>query len=1044
MDLFCYLFGILRFYYDFCCITNSNNNNMRSKFKWIFSLLLALSMQFVFAQEKTVSGTVTDETGALPGVNVVVSGTKNGTQTGFDGKYSIKAKQGDVLVFSFLGMDTMRMTVTASSVVDVNMKGTVKLEEVVVLGYGRSKGKNEITGNVVKLSSTDLQKSTFVSVEQAMQGKVAGLTISGASGTPGSVQDVRIRGIQSINASNSPLYVIDGVPVISGDLSGSTSISSMSVLATLSSSDIESMTVLKDAAATSVYGARGTNGVIIITTKKGKAGETKYSFNTGVGFMNNSSKGLTPTSGVQKEALIYEAVRNTFKVAPGSELAFMKTNASTFGSTYAQLNAWINDGRKVNNWTDELERKDALIRDYSLSVNTGNEKNKVYASLSYNKTENTVIGSDFRRINGIVNINSQLSDKLNLSISLNGSNVTQNGVLEGGAFFSNPNLSRYFMSPWISPYNADGSLNLTMANTSLHNTVFTANENVRKNDVLRALQNTKLEYSIFKNLKFTSVLGIDYIVTNYKSYNSPLNGDGAPVGGYVEESIDRNFNYVAQNSLDYNFTINEDHRFSAKALLEFQKNKRNYLYGYGENLPNEIFQNLNNTSANEDAAGFYEDWSSRSYLGLLNYDYKGKYLVDVSYRYEGNSRFSEDTRFGSFYSVGLAWNLHKESFISDALPFFSTLRLRGSHGVSGNAGIGLNQYQALLSFDGSYGQNPGSYPSVFGNTVGWELAQKNDVGLEFGVFDNRLNGSVAYFSNKTYDMLLSIPLSPSSGFDSTLGNVGEMTNKGFEVELSADIVKNENFTWNLSGNFTKLKNEVTSMPEAVPFIQGVSTRIEEGHSVNEWYMQKWAGVDPATGDGLWYIDGVGGATTNDYAKAQRAYQGENSLPTMTIGLSNSFTYKGFFVNGSIYFAGGNKIYEDWAGYTHATRGNRFGIYNTTTEVLDRWQKPGDIATHPRMEWSNTNINTSVNTSTRFLYDGEFARLRDVAFGYTFNKKQLTGSGLESLQLTMRGNNLLTWVKDDRLKYDPEVRADGFTRLATPPTKSIMFQLNVNF
>ena len=1020
---------------------------MRSKFKWIFTLLVAFTMQFSFAQEKTVTGVVSDELGPIAGANVVVEGTTRGTTTDFDGNFTIKAKQGEVLVISYTGKKNAKVTITASDVYNVSLKDdVVQGIDVVVLGYGVEKGKNEITGNVVKLSSSDLQKSTFVSIDQAMQGKVAGLTISTSSGTPGSVQDVRIRGIQSINASNSPLYVIDGVPVVNGDLDGSGGVNgSLNALSSLNPNDIESMTVLKDAAATSVYGARGTNGVIIITTKKGKKGDAKFNFRAGVGFVNNASKGLRPLNGAQKQELFEEAIFNSFGGIIGDP-------ADTYDFIDAvgiapDLIDWNNSGRPNYDWEKEVMNEDAMVNDYGISVSSGNEKNSFYASLGLNNSEGTTIGSDYKRIVGVVNYQTDLTNKLKFYTSLNGSNIIQNGVMEGGAYFSNPNLSKYFLSPWINPYNADGSINIVDINnfTSLHNTLYTATKNIRRNEVVRATNNSRIEYELIKNLKFTSVIGLDYILTTYKGYANPNHGDGEGIGGYLEESASRNFNLVAQNSLDYSFRIQDKHRFAVKGLVEYQKNKSNYLYAYGENFPNDFFTSLDNTSANQAVSGNYSDWASRSLLGLVNYNFNNKYLVDLSYRYEGNSRFIQEERFGSFYSVGLAWNIHEEEFAQKSLPFFSTLRLRGSHGLSGNAGIGINEYQSLLNFDGSYNQNPGSYPSTFGNNVGWENAIKNDFGLDFGLFEERLRGSFAYFDNKTFDMLLDVPLPLSSGFTSTRANVGEMTNKGIEIELSYDIVKNDNLTWNISGNYTALQNEVTKMSDLVPTITTGTRRIEVGHTVNEWYMPTWAGVDPANGDPLWYVNGVDGATTNIYANAERVYQGESALPTYSGGLSTSVNYKGFFVDASIYFAGGHKVYEDWAGYTQTSRASRFGPFNATTVLYDgRWQEPGDIATHPRLEWNNTIINNSTNTSSRFLYDGDYVRLRDISLGYNVPSSFLKGTGLDGVQFVVRGNNLLTWVKDDRLKYDPEVRADGFTRLATPPTKSVMFQLNLNF
>jgi len=1020
---------------------------MRIKFKWIFTLLLVFSMQFLFAQEKTVSGVVSDSGMPLPGAGVVVKGTSRGTQTDFDGNYSIKVSVGETLEFSFVGMKTKSAKVGASNTINVVLDSN-QLDEVVVLGYGRTKTRNEITGSVVTVKADDIIKVPFVSADQALQGKVAGLTVSASSGTPGSIQEIRIRGRQSINASNEPLYVIDGVPLVSANFSGSASYSSLSALSSIGADNIESMTVLKDAAATSAYGARGSNGVIIITTKKGKKGDAKFSFSSTTGFSNNAVEGLIPLNGAQKQSLIEDAVWNSFGTTLFPAFGF-STRADARNFIYAanvspQFIAWDTAGRADIDWSSAMQVKDAAIKNYDLSVSSGDEKSTFYASLGYNKSDGTVIGTDFTRVSGSLNYSRDLNDKLKMTFALNGANTLQNGILEQGAFFANPNLSRYFLSPWINPYNTDGSLNTVMTGTSLFNNIYTLSKDINQNDLTRVIQGTTLEYKLTDNLKFTSVFNMDYALASFKNYQNPIHGNAALQRGYTQASVERNFNYTAQNSLDYNFTIAEKHKFNVKGLIEFQKNKNHYLYGYGENFPNAVLTNIASAGANYDAYSSFTDWMQRSYMALVNYNLDEKYLVDFTYRNEGSSRFTAKSRIDDFYSVGAAWNINKEDFMAN-LEYVNLLRIRGSYGLTGNSGIGTNTYQSLLAFNEQYDGNPASYPSGYGNLVTWEKSTKNDYGIEYGLFDNRLSGSVSYYANTTSDMLLDVPLSLTQGFSSTIGNVGEMINKGMEYELSYDIFRKDNFNWSVSGNYATVKNEVTKMPASTPLITSGTRQTEVGHQAEEWFLRTWAGVDPANGDPLWYINGVDGATTNNINAAIRVYQGASALPTYSGGFSTHLEYKGFFVDGSVYFAGGHKIFEDWAGYTQASFGARMNAFTGTTVLLEgTWQQPGDVATHPRMAWNEAIINTATNASSRWLYDGDFLRLRDVAFGYTFKKDVLDKIGLDGVRLALRGTNLLTWAKDDRLKYDPEVRSDGFTRLSSPPVKSIVFQLNLNF
>ncbi|MDN3671465.1 carboxypeptidase-like regulatory domain-containing protein [Flavobacterium branchiarum] len=530
---------------------------MKLKFTWILTMLTFLTMQFSFAQEKTISGIVSDDVaGPIPGVNVTIKGTTIGVQTDFDGKYSVKAKPGDVLIFSYMGMLDKTITVGTSSVVNIEMKEDGKaLEEVVVMGYV-TKSKSNMTGSSKQLSGTVLSGVPTVSVDQALQGKVVGLQVSSSSGTPGSVQDIRIRGAGSISANNQPLYVIDGVPVISGDLSGGndnktiqatkSTGSSMSVLASLNSHDIESMTILKDASATAAYGARGSNGVIVITTKRGKIGKPSYNFSNSIGFQNNAVTGRNVLTGDQRKELYLDAVYNTYGASDGFDRAgaenwILKTpEGQKVDASKANLKDW--DGVS-HNWGELLKNKNALVQNTDFSVSAGDEKTTFNASLGYNKTESTIRGAEFRRFTAALGFTRKLSETLKFSTANFFSEAKQNGILEGTGTFSNPNLTKYFMNPWVNPYNSDGTYNIGKgANvsdigywTTLHNVLYTLANNVKTNNLLGLRSNNTLDWKISNNFKYKSVFAVDYNMNTYHRYNNRMHGDGRDYKGTVEQ-----------------------------------------------------------------------------------------------------------------------------------------------------------------------------------------------------------------------------------------------------------------------------------------------------------------------------------------------------------------------------------------------------------------------------------------------------------------------------------------------------------------------------
>jgi TonB-linked SusC/RagA family outer membrane protein len=1022
---------------------------MKTKFSGILTLLLAFFVQFAFAQEKTISGNVSDDTGMpLPGVNILIKGTTTGTQSDFDGNYTIKASVGDVIQFSYVGMTTVERTVGASNTINLVMESSNVLEEVVIMGYG-SQSRTELTSSTVQVDAEEIELVPVSTVDQVLQGKVAGLVFNGDSGTPGSTTDIRIRGVSSITAGNEPLYVIDGVPMNNNNVSATGSGSSLSALASINSNNIESITVLKDASATAAYGARGANGVIVITTKSGKEGKTTFNFSASYGFGNDATDGPTVLTGAQREMLLYESLINTYGAGFGfsdqaGAKAFYEANPGAFGSDYVTWNA---NGRQETDWADLITNHDAPVQEYNISARGGDENYNFFTSFGYFDQEATVIGSEFNRMSGTINFSQKLNDNMRISTKNSASHTYQDGLLESSAYFSSPRSAKFF-NPSIEPaYNDDGSINVF--GTTLPNPLWIAQEEIDDSKFTRIITNNSFEWDLpfLEGLKLTSRVNIDYQVYNYKRYRNRIRGDGAGSNGYAWQAHRNNATYVFQNTLDYTLNINDDHRINFTAVQEFQKNRSYYLDGDGDSFATDGLTNLASAGNPTSAFSSFSDWALARYVGIMRYSgYNGKYVLDGTITREGNSRFSTENRWGTFWSVGAAWNLHKEGFLEDS-ETINNLKFRGSYGVTGNANIGLNSYQALFGFGGNYAGEGAINPTTFGNDeLSWETSHTIDFGIDFGLFNNVVSGNVGYYRRESKDLLLNVPLSQTTGFGSQTRNIGRMENKGFEAELTVDIIRGEDFNVSFGGNVATTQNEVLELAvdgngEVINISGGSRTRTEVGHPVWGWHMQKWAGVDPANGDELYYLNGKDGATTNNFNLAERAYQGGSAIPEITAGMNVHVDYKGFFLDASGYFAGGHKVYEGWHRYTNGTDFFSTLYYQGVDAVLDRWQQPGD--TGKRFgRFQATTIPWQSNS--KFLYDGDYFRLKNLTVGYDFKSEMLDAAGLDGARVFLRGTNLLTWVKDDRLKYDPEVDAGGQIGLTTPAVKSIIFGINVKF
>ncbi|MBS1932754.1 MAG: TonB-dependent receptor [Bacteroidetes bacterium] len=974
----------------------------------------------VLAQNRTITGTVKDANGApVPSASVIVKGLTKGTSSSSDGSFKIivpaSAKS---LVISGIGFGSVTVNIEGNSDLGtITLQASNKnLDEVVVVAYGASK-KTNITGSVATVSGVQLADKPFSSVDKTLQGSVAGMQVSSTSGAPGSATSIVIRGIGSITASSSPLWVIDGVIATTGDLTVNTT--SANVLSTINPDDIESISVLKDAASTSVYGSRAANGVILVTTKKGKAGKTHLNFSTEIGQNSNAySPTNKPLTSVQSQTVLRESLINAgYATDDASADALITDPVNGLGilSNYTSVNT---------NWLDVVTQKGNQSQ-YNLSLNGGNDKTQFYASAGYFNQIGTTIATDFKRWNGSISVTHKASDRVTFSASLNGSSTYQHTPSNGGTF-ANPVLASFFLLPWYTPYNTDGSLRYNddlgefPANGGLFNPVVQAAYNKNNTRQTSVRGNVAGELKILQNLKFTSRYAAEYFDVSEDQYRNPFYGDGYAAGGDAYSAYQRVFDWTWTNFLDLKQNINRNGDFYFDFKLGYEAQQYNYysLQAGGQAFPKTLsLQYLASTATPTTAYALPSGTATTSEFAIGDINYKDKYVLSGSFRRDGSSVFGANHRYGNFYSVGGTWNINEENFLKD-VNLVSLLKLRASYGENGNS-LGFGFYTPLATY--GYGNNytglPGSGPNNVGNpNLTWEKNKVANIGLDLGLLKDRITATIEYYHRTTSDLLLAVPLSLTSGFSTQNQNVGSMVNKGFEFTLGLKPIVTKDFSWSISFNIAHNINRVTALylNNPIPSTQG-NFEYAVGHDLLTYYLRQWAGVDPATGAPQWYADSSLKTITGTYGGAKQVLR-YSASPKVYGGLTNTFTYKGLTLDVQFNYNYGNYVYDTWGSYLNS-EGLYLGSFNQMNNELKAWKNPGDKTNVPQIIFGGNN--NSYRGSTRYLYKGDYIRLRNIQLSYSLPQALLKKVHINNLSLYVRGTNLLTFGTAKDLPYDPE-------------------------
>jgi TonB-linked SusC/RagA family outer membrane protein len=979
------------------------------------------------AQSVAVSGKVTSGADgvALPGVSVIEKGTTNGTATDAGGGYRLNVSDKATLVFSFVGFVTQEVVVGNRTTIDVPLASDVQaLGEVVVVGYGTQE-KRDLTGSIASVKGEEIANIPVPSVEQSLQGRTAGVYISSGSGKLGQGIQVRVRGAASVSAGNQPLYVVDGIPITSSDIGGGViNAEQANPIADLNPNDIESIEILKDASAAAIYGSRASNGVVLITTKKGKAGRTNVDvgFYTGPSYTTRRREWL---NGPEYVALFREAAENEGYVLE-EELDFEMGEGN-----------W--DLNNNSNWADAAFQT-GYATQYNVGISGGTEKTRFYLSGTHNDQKGIIVGNKFQRSSARINLEHSISSRLRVGANISLIRSVNNRVPDDNDF-ANP-LQLNALPPIQAMYNADGQLN---RRTIYYNNLIDLTDGFNIATTYRTISNVFGSFDIVPGLTFRSELGVDLLSLEEEVYKGRRTETGGPAGyGYNNQG--RSFNYTLNNTLNFSRTFGDIHNLDVLAGIAYQEQTVESASTTGRSFPSDNYQKI--TSAAQIIGGSSSEtgFSLVSYLARANYKLLDKYLFSVSARLDGSSRFGANNQYGFFPAASAGWILSEEAFLKES-GFLNFLKLRVSYGLTGNSEVdnfaSRGQYIAV-----PYAELAGITPNtVESRNLQWESTAQFDAAIDYGFFNNRLSGSFDYYVKNTNDLLLNVPLPSTNGYTTIPLNIGSLQNRGVEFTINTENLVGA-FRWSTNFNIARNINKVTRLNVA-PIEGGgrLIGRVAEGEPLGYFYTVKYAGVDPENGDALYFNEN--GEATNNYNAAPRQKVGDPN-PDFIGGLTNTFSYKGFDLSGLLQFVYGNDVYNV-AGYFQSANADYFD--NQSKDQLRRWQKPGDITDVPQARLYAGN---GTRVSSRWVQDGSFLRLKTVTLGYNLPKDLVNKVFLQSARIYVAGQNLLTFTDYDG--YDPEVNSTYFQGTTaqqtnvnlghdfyTPPlARTITFGVNLGF
>lgn len=1022
---------------------------MRKLFLLLMGVLM-LTGQLLAQQSRTITGKVADAGGApVPNASVLVKGTSVGTTTKTDGTFSLTVPANTrTLVISGVGLVEQEVNVSNRNVVQVTLSTEDKnLTEVVVVGYQTLK-KKEVTAAIARVGGEEIRNLPMQSFDRAIQGRAPGVDIRSNNGLPGGAVNVRIRGVGSISAGNDPLYIVDGIQINSGTVSFGQTFTQTNPLAYLNPNDIESIEILKDAAASAIYGARAGNGVVIITTKKGKGGKTNITVNGYYGVTNPLKylDVLNTQEYIQARSESYSNSLNLPNInTPNAGLGTIGGNPITAQQRTLSdmgLNPFLQKGQIDTLPTYDWQRaafRQGQIKNAEISIAAGGEKTNFYLSGSYTKQDAIVLPADFERATLLTNIGHKVNKKLSIESQISVSTILQTGPFaQDGSFLGNPAFSSTLMLPHNPIYNPDGSffgLPPNAVNGILNqNVIGVVTYNTSRQRTNQMVGSLSLSYEIAKGLRYKGIVGLDYRLAQSSRYTDPRTNDGFAVGGRLTEISNWNTNYMTTHTLNYVKTLNDVHNFNALAGIEYRNDLNEQINATGIGFPTFQFRTVNSAATPESVGGFWTGSSTFSQFAKVNYDYDRKYLFAFTIRRDGSSRFGENNRYGIFPSVSAGWNIASEPFLERSKAV-SDLKIRVSYGQTGNDQIGNFLSRGLYGATRTYNGGAGIGPTQLANPdLQWERREEINAGIDYGFFNNRITGSIDVYRRENKDLLLDRPVYLSTGFGSITQNVGSVMNRGIEFAIRAKILDGE-FKWTTSFNISYNDNKVTGLYDTLSSLPS-DPSIKIGKSLGSWFVVPYAGANPATGRPMWRD--INNNLTYFANAADRRFVG-NTLNDYFGGFSNNFEYKNFELEVFFNYEYGRDVSDGQINFMSEIGGRAF---NALQEVYEkRWQKPGDLTGVPRTINGNAETRASGNfAGSRVLLNADYIRLKQVTFSYNLPSSAIRRMKLNAAKFYVQGVNL--WTYTDFPGYDPEFGATSTG--IVPQSKNITVGVQVGF